>query len=220
MRRTLLLSALLFLARDAAAGTIVWEAFGEITSLNYAPFHGGRIGPPVGTPYTLRLTFDPAAAMATPTGGASNPLCSTTSVSLTMDLGGFSYTGGGHVYTNALMPATNCYTAGVLREPGSTEFFLGLSSTDPGAWRLHEEPRYLSLLYWDAFHQAGTMATTPVPIGAGWMHFDSDFFNFSAPFRPALHGGEPTATVPEPGTMALVGVGLALAHRHRRRKHF
>ena len=229
MKRVVLMSCFLAVATEAAAATIIWEAFGTVTNITYANFLGGgstpppgwtRVGPPIGTPFSLELRFDPTNLLPTPQVlSPSNPECSFTPVQAIMSLGTFSYSASGGAFTNALFPGTNCYTGGVLRAPGSTEFFFSrMITTDPGAFSLDEDANFLSAVYYDTNHQHGTIATVPAPARAGLMYFQNMFFNFSAPFTPIAAEIDQPAAVPEPATMTLVGIGLAFAARRRFRR--
>lgn len=223
MKHLVLLTVVLAIAPSASASTIIWEAFGEVTRTTYIGGFGdtipppefGHFGPPVGTPYEIRLSFDPDARVQTPLHPAPQP-CSMTAASGSMVLGGFSYNLTGNVFTNGLFPADNCSTGPAQLAP-SIDFFLFPLAIGPTPWGLDG---YLELKYWDLIFTGGlAFPTTPTYDRDGALYSHNFFFDFRGPFAPTVADIEQPAAVPEPGTMALLGTGLAYGLARRRRAH-
>lgn len=214
----------------AAAGPIVtWEAFGTITrAVSFYPpppdpppaFPYPPQAPPIGTPWTLEVQFDPSAAVKTPLSSASSP-CYTVSATGTFTLGTTTYSmagGSNGVYTNSLLPASNCVVGepGMGdHDPGAIEFWMFPRPDADDPWRLSEPPFYLLARYDDLAHEDGTIPTIPTFLRPGFLLIENWGFEIEGPFAPmATNVSQPTP-VPEPGTMALLGVGLALGARRR-----
>jgi len=201
----------LLLPDAAFAGTIVtWVADGEITR-NYQqnPFQSV---PPIGTRFSLSMTFDPTSAIPTPNAPPpwNDGRCQRVGVSASFNLGGYIYSGSNNLaFTNAALPGTNC-TGSEL-----TQFSLHNVATPPDSpWSLGGGVLILSyrdLLVQDAF----PLEPTTQFASLWWdSFFEGKGFGGSSSNLRALD--QPTA-VPEPGTMMLLATGLAAAWRARRR---
>ena len=220
LKQLLFLCVVVLISRPAFAATIVWEAFGELTSANYRfpfpppPDFPNQV-PPVGTTYSLQLQFDPSASSPTPDAPPGSP-CSFTAVTGSFALGGFSYGLSGNAFTSAQLPGANCLTS---QPPGAIDFFLAPTTIDTAApWDLTSGTKYLNLRYFDLVHQDGTFPTFPMFAFPGSLYFENDFFNFGAPFAPHAVVDQ-AAPVPEPGSMTLLGIGLAYGASRYRRLH-
>ncbi len=215
LTRFLLLSFSIVLPQAVLAGPIVtWQASGATTTSNSRYPVGLPQAPAIGTPYSVTLAFNPGAGAPTPTAPAGSP-CSTTAATGTLNIGGASYSLAGNAFTNSQLPGTNC-SPGAYTAPGAIEFFMSTTPLGADVLNLEQPPRFLKLLYFDAVRQDGTFPSTPT-VGGPFNHlyFQNMFFNFSGPFVPSAVT-QPTP-IPEPGTMALVGIGLAFAARRRLR---
>ena len=220
IRRSLLVMVLVSISRMASAGPIIWEAFGDVASISY-PVSGGastpppgwiHLGPPAGTPYSIRLVFDPTAGVQTP-GHPGEP-CTMTAATGMMNLGGFAYGLSGNVFTNSLFPAANCYV-GSLQPLGSIDFLMAMRALEPDPWDIGGM-HFLELKYWDLVHQNGTFPTTPTLARPGSLYLhEENYFNVFGTFEPRLVDVQQPSPVPEPGTLTMVGFGLAVAARRK-----
>jgi PEP-CTERM motif len=229
MARTLIAAFIVSLcvAVPAPAATITWFASNEVISVSrFADFVIGP-GLTIGTPWSLTVSFDPAAPpVSSPTPGCNSYALG----SSTLTLGSYSYSGsGGQVWTNAALPEVGCF--GMLPEglSGQIEFFYGTSgwhSDDPGAWNLANWGGVTIAAYYDQLVKDGTLPIIPTfsPDGGrwqNWLEIENDLT-----FGTLLNGGvvqfqlvDQPSPVPEPATMTLFGAGLAalIARRRRRR---
>jgi len=211
LTRISLLCVSLLLPQIALADTIVtWVGEGTVTG-SYHQFPNQMV-PPVGTPFSLIMTFDPTQAFPHPNPQGLGENCMIApGVSSSLNLGGYIYNGSNNLgFTNAMLPGTNC------SESGLTQFSLHNTRTPSGApWNLNDGGililSYRDLLVQDAFPSAPT-----TPLASLW--YDS----MQGPtwgFRGTLSlaAVEQPAPVPEPGTLTLFGLGLAAVVRRRRR---
>lgn len=214
MFKTCLTLICLLFARAAAADTMVtWQSSGQVTLSQYLGFTGTPFTPPIGTPYQLTLSFNPAAVK--PTDLASNPTCNSVAVTGSMNLGGYNYGLSGKGYTHAMLPGTTC-------SPGwfETQFLIGVASPADSPWKIKGgfmEAWYSDLLVRDTFPNA------PTPVGSfGWQMRDDvsspTFLVMAKGSLSALADPVQPTPVPEPGTITLLGLGIALAANKIRRR--
>ena len=221
--RISLLSISLLLPQTAAADTLVsfadalvtWEASGLVNRSVPISIRPGDVRPPVGTPFTLSLTFNPSAAVPTPSGPPGTD-CMRVPFSGSLTLGGASYTTGGLGFTHAALPGTNC----TFTDFTQFSFHEGFEPTGDDPWNLGVGGNLLIASYRDLIVQD---AFPEVPAGAGswWLQFDFAFITWEigGPFAPQAVGVEQPAPVPEPAAVTLFGLGLAaLARRMRSRR--
>lgn len=210
MKRLALIALCIAAPQAALAAPITWEAFGRVDEIQRFPhLEPGPLPPPIGTSWSLRVSFDPDLRVRTP-NAPEGSLCSMTSVSGAFTLGGVDYSiGSSYVFTNAMLPPTNCTNP----EVGTIDFFMFLSA-DPGAdeWQLLGS-HFLLAIYSDLIHQDGTIPTVPVFDRPGILVFRNDAFDFAGDFSPSVV--EQPTPVPEPATTVLVGIGLAWIGRQR-----
>lgn len=203
------------MAQTSFAATIIWEAAGEILRLtdddDVPPF---VIAPPVGTPYTLQFQFDPTNVSPTPFAPAGSN-CLMTPVTGQFTLGGYSMGVSGFGFTNAVLTADNCDFFHKPFLEGETQFFFGLDTPDPEPWTLTAGPTFLLASYQDQLLQ-DAFPVTPTPFPSGSLLFHNDWYEFSGGFNPRLV--DQSTAVPEPGTLALMGMGLAYTAARRRRR--
>lgn len=202
----------LLLPQIAFADTIVtWVGEGAVTA-NYQQFPiPHQMVPPVGTPFSLTMTFDPARAFPHPNPQGLGENCMILpGVSSSLNLGGYIYNGSNNLaFTNAMLPGTNC------SESGLTQFSLHNTRTPAGApWNLNDGGililSYRDLLVQDAFPLAPT-----TPLASLW--YDSPGIPWGFRGSLSLAAVDQPAPVPEPGTLTLFGLGLAAIVRRRRR---
>jgi len=217
----LLVATLVFTTPALADSIVSWEAFG-VTNFQFNQFPGHPFSaPPIGTPWSISLQFDPNARVKTPATSASSP-CYMTPVTGSFNLGGTSYSlGSASAFTNSFLPSTNCGVGepGFNRAPGAIQFSMDPTALAGDLWHLNDQggPTFLIASYMDLVHLDGTFPIVPTYANPGSILFFSDFFQFGAPFAPRAVLDEQPSPVPEPTTLLLFGTGLAAAWRARRR---
>jgi len=211
LKRIGFLFACLLLASPVAAATLVtWEGTGQVDSV----FGGlSQPRPTVGLPVALTMTFDPTQAVPTFGAPAGSSGCMTVGLSASLNIGGYTWSGGGLGFTQAQLPGTTCAAPG---QSQHTQFSLhAMAPPTDSPWDV-TGPRifildYRDLLVQDAFPDVPTNAFPTALL----------FTVTDTQGRWALMAGldlravEQTAPIPEPGTLALLGIGLAAAARAR-----
>jgi hypothetical protein len=221
MKQIVLLCASLLLPELAFADTIVSFAGGPVTWVATGETNRGfttrpdQPFPPIGTPFTLTLTFDPGAAFPTATRPASATNCLAVNVSGSLDLGGVTFQAGSSSlgFTNSQLPGTNCNNS------GETQFGLSLVPVADSPWDVRGAlliASYRDLIMRDAFPE--------VPSGSGSWWLQSPLFppvtwEVGGRFAPSAVAVEQPLPVPEPGTLTLFGLGLAAVVRKVRRRN-
>jgi hypothetical protein len=211
VKRIGFLFACLLIASPLAADPIVtWEATGEIGSV----FGGAsQSKPSVGTPVSLTMTFAPNQAVPT-FGSSPGSGCMTVGLSASVNIGGYSWSGGGLGFTHAQLPGSTCGTSGL------TQFSMHSMVAPPtdSPWDVSGTRifvlSYVDLLVQDAFPDVPTSTFSRAHLFT--VTSPESFWGLSAGLE--LRAVEQSAPIPEPGTMALLGVGLAAAVRSRKRK--
>ncbi|HJU42863.1 MAG TPA: PEP-CTERM sorting domain-containing protein [Vicinamibacterales bacterium] len=212
VKQIALLSACLLTASPVLADSIVtWEAAGQVTGL-VGPNVAYQSLPPIGTPVSLTLSFNPDAAVPTPPSAV--PGCMMVDVSASVTIGGHTWSGGGLGFTHAALPGANCtssfnftqFSLHSMTPPTDTSWDLGLAMSNVFILS------YVDQLVQDAFPDV------PTAFGASLWTLTS--FSGQSELNAGLRwrSVEQTAPVPEPGTLTLVGLGLAAAARARRKK--
>ena len=217
-QRAVVLTLMLLLPQLAAAesivafdsGVVTWEAVGEIT-VSGSPFSPIFPTIPVGTPFTMRVTFNPAAT--TPTFNALSPDCVTADFSGSLTLGATTYgPANGLAFTHAQLPGSTCV-------PDSLELtqftFLG-SLAAPDGTRFSSVygtsiifASYRDLFVRDAFPE--------IPFGSGFLAINRPDTGGSASGSFAWRVVDAEASpVPEPGTLTLFALGAAAVARRVR----
>jgi hypothetical protein len=211
-RRTVMLLGCLVVPRVVAADTIVsfadalvtWEARGVIGQSG-PTFHPKFPVIPVGTPFTLSVTFNPNAA--SPTVNAPYPDCLTVGFSGSLTLGSTTYGGSGFGFTNAMLPGSNC------QQTDLTQFTLlgGTSAEGVSLQSVYGTSiivaSYRDLLVQDAFPDA------PTGTGFFFMNRWDHGGNVNGSFTWQVVDADPPAPVPEPGTLTLFALGAAAVAR-------
>lgn len=218
-KRAVALSIFLLLPHFAAAdpivafddGFVTWEAVGAI-SVSGTPLSPIYPTIPIGTPFTMRVTFNPDTA--TPTFSRISPDCFTVGFTGSLTLGSTTYgPSGGLGFTNAALPGTNCSGS----DMELTQFtFLG-NLTSPEGLRFSDVyglsiifASYRDLLVQDAFPD--------VPNGFGFLAINRPDVGGSAggSFEWRVVGDVEASPVPEPGTLTLFALGAAAVARRVR----
>jgi len=201
-----------------AATPVTWEASGTIGTK--ADTLGVLTAIPIGTPWTLDITFDPA------TPGTLSPSCSsptyiyTGAISNTVfQIGGSTYSNsGGTIYTNADLPVVGCSSA--LGGPGLVQFqWLRGWTGGAGGANLNFGLGLLLASYNDVNAVDGSLPSIPVrgPLSVldglewdGTLNCSPFCAQFTSTFDPR--------PVPEPASSVLLVTGLATAAIARRRR--
>jgi hypothetical protein len=189
--------------------SVTWEADGfidrSVKSSSSAPDYPR---PPIGTPYSLSLTFDPATAVRF--GHLDH--CQSVVVNGSFTIGGISYTAQpGRGYTHAALPSAQCTEAFDF-----TQFFLvGPFVADQAApWDVNLGFNFVLASYVDLIMRDG-FPDEPTTTG-GIFILQNQFWEVSGGWQPAAVDLEQPAAVPEPATMTLFGLGLAAVARARK----
>lgn len=231
LKRILLVTLCCGLPYSAAAGPIVaWEAFGvtNFASNRYPPppdppppFPYPPQAPPIGTPWSLSISFDPDAAFHTVLSPSPTSPCNTVGISGAFTLGDTSYTYGGgsnQAFSNAglLGPSSLLGYSCIDMAIGKFDFFLFPVPTGDDPWELSWGQYYLLATYRDAVTD-GTFPDSPTVVQPGTFLFNNEAYQFGGSFAPQAAGVEQPAPVPEPATLTMMGIGLAIAARRRYR---
>ena len=200
----------LFGASSAIAAPVTWQDSGFITYVANQPVFPGLS---VGTPWALAVTFDPNGPFMPAALGQPGSNCNIyDSQSATFTLGGYSYANpGGRVWTNSLLPGNACSPA----PTGVIQFdWVGGWMLPPGAWDINAG--VLIAGYTDAVSHDGSLPLMPSLTG---INTGLGFYTPLTAPSPAFQDSTfaPTAVVPEPGTLVLLGIGIAYGLRRVRR---
>jgi hypothetical protein len=212
MLRVFVLLAILAAPHTSTAATLVtWASEGEIVFSQYFGLPDRPEVPAVGTPYLLTLTLDPSAAQPTFSAPAGSG-CVTTSATGSLTVGSATYGLSGAGFTHAMLPGSNC-------SPGApeTQFLLGINSFPEDGYPAIRRGAFMEFWFADLLVR-DAFPMVPTTLGAGFQIREEagTYLIRGAGDLKALDVQQPTP-VPEPGTMALVGLGLAAAIRRARR---
>jgi len=198
-------------ASSAIAAPVTWQDSGFITYVASQPYFPGLT---VGTPWTIQVTFDPNGPFTPAALGQPGSNCNIYgSQSTAFSLGGTTYAnGGGRVWTNSLLPGNACSPA----PTGVVQFdWVGGWVVPAGAWDLNTG--VLIAGYTDAGTKDGSLPLMPSLSG---MSTGLGFYTPLSATSPTFQDRtfDPTAVVPEPATLVLVGIGITLGLRYIRRR--
>jgi PEP-CTERM motif len=210
VKRLGLFCACLLVAGPVSAATMVtWVGEGEVWR-SYSTFPG-LFGPPVGTPVSITLSFDPAQQGPTPLSPLGSD-CMMVPASASASLGGYTFNAPNALgFTNAQLIGTNCAPG-----TGETQFSLYPLQGPPGSpWPL-EGNGVLVLSYFDLI-SPDLFPDAPTALGASLWYQGFVGFGFDATLDLRAVDLQP-APIPEPGSVTLFGLGLAAITRHVRRR--
>ena len=189
---------------------VTWASDGVITLSHYHNMQNTGFVPPPGTPYQMTMSFDPGTTKPS-FGAPAGSNCFSVSVAGQISIGGADYGLSGSGFTHAQLPGTNC-TAG----SPETQFLLGLSNSPvDNPWPALRPGAFMELWYTDALMRDAFPAV-PTSLGGGFQIREQLGSFLVMGDRNLRAVPEQPTPVPEPGTMALVGLGLAAAVRRAR----
>lgn len=219
LKRLLLSFASLLVAYPATADTLVtWVGSGEVIRSWGDRFIANRPGPPVGTPLSFSLSFDPSLIVPTvpplPWGAdcRSVPIAA---ASVTLGTTTFTAQPSSNFlgFTHAALPGSNCEPpTGGLTNGGFTQFGIG-AWTGPADAPFDISQRLLILSFRDQLVR-DTFPESPTTNFAGLFLVDSPRggeWGFDGEID--LHALDQSTPVPEPATMTLFALGLAALAR-------
>lgn len=210
--------ACVLLASTAEAATIVtWQADGTVVrrSDELAP-SGKPIAPPLGTPLSITLSFDPQSAFATYPGPAGVCDGVTVNVSGSLSIAGYTspFAGNSQGFTHSNLPGTNCGSS-----LGFTQFGVFVPKLpDDSPFAL---PGGLLIVSYRDLLVGDTFPASPTPIGLALVtlgNFETGSFRSFFQAHADLHAIDQTTPVPEPATVTLFGLGLAAVARQARKR--
>jgi hypothetical protein len=220
MKRVLIVCAMLLAAAYpvSADPIVTWQGSGAVTSSDDLfpgfpdhPFY--RAAPPVGTPLSFNVSFDPSQAHPTMFSSPGSG-CLTVPASGSLTIGDYTYGLNGEGLTHGLAPGITCATGSL----SYTEFGLHVSDVETGApWELNNG-RGMLIVYFNDPLIRDTFPTSPAASSAGlyWAIFPGSPQAPTFEGRIDLSAVDEMTPVPEPGTLSLLALGLAAAYRKRR----
>lgn len=189
-------------------GLVTWEAVGEI-SISSPPFAPFFPAIPVGTPFTMRVTFNPDAVSPTPL--AHLPDCMSVDFSGSLTLGSTTYSGTGLGFTNAMLPGSNCERS----ELTQFTFLSGLTAGDGTRFSSVFGASIIVASYRDLFVR-DMFPEAPAGIGSFFINRLDHGGSVSGGFDWRVVEAAEMSPVPEPGTLTLFAVGAAAFARRVR----